>query len=367
MIPLISLKGIQMTIEKREVLNIESLDVLSGETLAVLGPTGSGKTTLLKVMAFLAKPTRGEIFWKGEKIKFPASLSIRRSISMAFQDPLFFGGSVFENISYGLRVRGKKGKELKKKVEEILELFSISHLKFQEARKVSGGEGQKVALARSLVFSPSLLLLDEPLSSLDPLTKEEIIIELKRGIKNFGITCVFVTHDKEEAFAMADRIAVIEKGKILQLGLNSEVFFQPRNLKVARFVGAENLFPALVESNQGGLASLQIPGGTLETVSKILPGKRVIVCIRPEDITLGKDGEAHERITARNRLKGKVMELESTGPVVKVKVDCGIPLKAIITRQSSMDLNLQPGDEVWATFKATACHLIPMEKGERDG
>ncbi len=367
MIPLLSLKGIRMKIENREVLNIESLEVLSGETLAVLGPTGSGKTTLLKVMAFLLKPTRGEIFWKGEKIKFPAPLSLRRSISMAFQDPLFFEGSVFENISYGLKIRGMRGKELKKRVEEILDLFSISHLKYQEARRVSGGEGQKVSLARSLVFSPSLLLLDEPLSSLDPLTKEEITLELKQGIKSLGITCVFVTHDQEEAFAMADRIAVMEKGNILQLGSKSEVFFQPRDLKVARFLGAENLFPAVVESNREGLASLRTSCGFLEAVSEIPQGKKVIVCLRPEDITLGKDGETHERITARNRLKGRVLELESAGPVVKVKVDCGIPLKAIITRQSSLDLNLQPGDEVWATFKATACHLIPMEKGERDG
>ncbi|MCR4429017.1 MAG: ABC transporter ATP-binding protein [Caldiserica bacterium] len=367
MIPLISLKDIGVKVGKREFLEIENLDVLPGETLAILGPTGSGKTTLLKLLAFLIRPFKGEMFWKEEKIQYPVPLSIRRSVSMAFQDTLFFEGSVLENVSYGLRIRGIKGREMNKRVEEVLELFSISHLKNQEARKVSGGEGQKVALARSLVFSPSLLLLDEPFSSLDPLTKEEIILELKRGIKNFQITCIFVTHDQEEAFALADRIAVIDRGRILQIGNKCEVFFRPLNLRVARFVGVENLFPALIVENREGLVSLKTSNWFIEAVSDLSPGKIVTACIRPEDIILGKDGKTHERTTARNRLKGKVIELEPAGAVVKVKVDCGITLKAIITRRSSIDLDLKPGDEVFATFKATACHLIPQEKGERDG
>ena len=247
---ILRLKDVEVALGGKTILNIEELDVRPGEILAILGPTGSGKSTTLKLMAFLIKPKKGELFWQGKTVRFPAPLVVRRSISMTFQDPLPFEGTVFENVAYGLRIRGIKGKELGTRVEEALELFSISHLKNQSARKVSGGEAQRVALARSLVFRPSLLLLDEPLASLDPITKEGMIPELHKVLKQLGITCVYVTHDQEEAFALADRIAVMEQGEIIQVGTKEDVFFKPGDVRVARFVGAENLIPAVILSNE---------------------------------------------------------------------------------------------------------------------
>lgn len=364
---ILRLKDVEVALGGKTILDIEELDVRPGEILTILGPTGSGKSTTLKLMAFLIKPKKGELFWQGKKVRFPAPLVVRRSISMTFQDPLPFEGTVFENVAYGLRIRGIKGKELRTRVEEALELFSISHLKHQSAKKVSGGEAQRVALARSLVFRPSLLLLDEPLASLDPITKEGMIPELHKVLKQLGITCVYVTHDQEEAFALADRIAVMEQGEIIQVGTKEDVFFKPGDVRVARFVGAENLIPAVILSNEEGLVTMKAQGKTLEAVAPFPQGTGVVACIRPEEITLKKDGAALDRVTARNQLPGIVLSLETLGPVIKVSLDCGFQIKALITRRSASDLNLKPGDAIFATFKATAVHVIPEVKGGTNG
>jgi len=358
------LKNVEVTQGGKRTLEIPELDVRKGEILVILGPTGSGKSTTLKLMAFLIKPQRGEVFWQGEKVHFPAPLSVRRSISMTFQDPLPFEGSVFENVAFGLKIRGIKGEDLRVRVEEILELLSIAHLKDKSAKRISGGEAQKVALARALIFHPSLLLLDEPLASLDPLTKKQLESELYRVLKQLGITCVYVTHDQEEALSLADRIAILDRGRILQIGAKEEVFFKPNDVKVARFVGVENLIPAEISANEEGLATMEAMGKTLEAVTPFPPGARVIACIRPEEVTLKKDGVGVEKISARNQLSGKVLSLETLGPVIKVSLDCGLQIKVLITRRSASDLSLKPGDTVLASFKATAVHVIPEDEGE---
>lgn len=362
--PLMQLKNIEVVLEKRKILEIEALDINCGEILTVLGPTGSGKSTILKLLAFLIKPRQGEIFWQGQQVYFPAPLCVRRLISMTFQEPLPFQGTVFENVAYGLRIRGVKGKELKRKVEETLELLGIEHLKNHSARRISGGEAQRMALARALVFHPLLLLLDEPLASLDPLTKDKLKPELYRILKQIGMTCVYVTHDQEEAYFFSDRIAVLDQGKILQVGNKERIFFKPSNAKVAKFVGTENLIPAVVCSQENNLVSLKVGDKTLEAIAPFPPGKKVIACIRPEEITLKKDGVALERVSARNQLPGTIISLDSFGPVAKATLDCGFTLKVLITRRSVFDLNLNPGDFVVATFKATAVHVFSEDEGE---
>jgi len=364
---LMQLKNVEVALEGKKILELEELDVHSREFLTVLGPTGAGKSTILKLMAFLIKPKLGEILWQGEKVNFPVPLHIRRLISMTFQEPLPFQGTVFENVAYGLRIRGIRGKELRVKVEETLELLGISHLKNQSAKRISGGEAQRAALARALVFHPSLLLLDEPLASLDPLTKEKLEPELYRILKQIGITCVYVTHDQEEAYFFADRIAVVDHGKILQVGTKEEVFYRPINAKVARFVGTENLIPAIVCSQENNLVSLKAMDKTLEAIAPFSPGEKVIACIRPEEITLKKDGAALEKVSARNQLPGTIVSIDSLGPVVKATLNCGFPLKVLITRRSALDLNLKPGDLVVATFKATAVHIFSEDTGGKNG
>lgn len=359
---LLALEGVAVEAGGRTILQVERLQVEAGQIVAVLGPTGAGKSTLLRVAHLLERPARGTVRWRGEAIGWPAPLGLRRRITMAFQDPLLFAGTVEENVGYGLLVRGVDSGERARRVAALLELFGIAGLAGRQAGALSGGEAQRVALARALAPEPELLLLDEPLASLDEPIRARLRGDLVAILRRREVSCLWVTHDQGEALAVADRAAVLEGGRVVQVGPPPEVFYRPATPFVAGFVGTGNTLPGRVAAVRDGLVGVDLGGVEIEAVARLGVGARVLACIRPEEVLVGRDGApAHH--SARNRLRGTVVAVVPEGATTRVTVDCGVRLEALVTRRSAEDLGLAPGVAVWLAVKATAVHLI----GEGNG
>ncbi len=232
--------------------------------------------------------------------------------------------------------------------------MSSSSLAHRYPATLSGGEQQKVAIARAIAIEPSVLLLDEPLSALDLRTRAYLREELKRVKEELGITMVHVTHDQTEAMVLADRIAVMMRGRIMQVGMPYEIFNKPQNEELADFVGIENILNGVVRDNEDGVAEIELEGYSIFAVSEYRAGK-VKVFIRPEDITLSRRmGES----SARNIIRARIESVNDMGPLTRVRLDNS--LVALITKHSRESLGLQKGEEVYATFKATSVHVVRL-------
>lgn len=328
-----------------------NLRIFEGEYFVILGHTGAGKTTLLEIIAGLIVPDEGKIWLNGKEI---TTLSPdRRNIGFVYQDyALFPHLSVIENIKFGLKLKKLKNSTITQKVHKIMDLLHISHLASFYPATLSGGEAQRVALARALVIEPQILLLDEPLSNLDHNLREKLQIELKKIHQDLMITTIHVTHDFDEAISLADRIAVIHQGKIMQVGTPIQIFKQPNSELVAKFVGCENLF-------KGNLISQN--GITIFTNKKIniqvatdKEGEGYI-SIHPEEIILSKEPLT---TSARNCFCGKVTKLAEKGLLVRVWVDVGECFVVLITKKSLIEMGLTLGSQVYITFKATAVNVF---------
>ncbi len=343
-------------------LQIPELGVEAGEVLVILGATGAGKSTLLRVMGLVQRPEAGRVRWREAPLPWPPPLLARRRLTMAFQDPLLFAGNVADNVGYGLRLRGLPREERHRRVEAALRLMQIEALAGRDARTLSGGEAHRASLARALVLEPELLLLDEPLTSLDEGVREKLLGDLIGSVRARGLTCVFVTHDQAEAVSIADRIAVVEKGRLAQLGSPDEVFYRPRRASVARLLRTENLLEGRLTRVEDGLASVAVGERAIQVVSGLPVGTRVIACLRPEEIVVSPAGPPPAD-SARNHLPGTIRAVLPLGATVKITVDCGMPLVVLVTRRSGQELGLAVGSAVSLSFKATAVHLIPAETG----
>lgn len=358
---LLRFDDLRQAYDGREVLNIPELTVKEGEIFAVIGPNGSGKSTLLRLVDLLEEPAGGDIvYWNGEKLSELNSdkrKGLARQMAMVFQEPLLFRRSVAANVSYGLKARGMKGQEAHDRVKETLELLGLDGFEERYAPTLSGGEAQKVSLARALAVQPRLLLLDEPFASLDLPTKVALRKEIASLLRSLEITSIYVTHDHLEALEMADRIAVIIDGKIQQIGTPVEIFAYPASKEVADFIGAETLLEGEITANRGGIATVSIDGKELEVMSDLPPGSRVLLMIHPEEVTLF--GREETDTSARNRFTGTVTEMTLLGALVKVRLDCGFSLVSYITRTSREEMGVEEGSHVCAAFKATAVHVIP--------
>ncbi len=221
-------------------LEVPWLKVERGEILALVGPNGSGKTTLLMSMGLLVRPQGGEILLCGQPTNGLSSpLKLRRKVAMVFQEPLLLKGTVMENVSMPLRLRGVRGQEAEKKALQVMERFRIAHLGTRDVRGLSGGEAQRVNLARALAVGPELLLLDEPLSSLDPPTRDELLEDLGALLNTMGTTVVMSTHDRLDGMWLSNRIAIIHQGRILQIGSPGELIREPKHPFVAEFLNLE--------------------------------------------------------------------------------------------------------------------------------
>lgn len=360
---LLALEGVEVVREGKAILSLPRLDVREKEILAVLGPTGAGKSTLLRLLHLLEKPAAGAVSWRGERVSWPAPLPLRRRISMTFQDPLLLSGTTYDNVAYGLSLRGVDGSERRDRVEQALRLFHVEHVARQQARTLSGGEAQRTALARAVVLSPELLLLDEPFAALDAPIRRHLLEDLVRVVRERGITCVYVTHEQAEAFSVADRIAVLRRGRLLQEGTPEEVLFRPTSREAARFLQTGNVLPGLVTQRREAIAEVTVGPRVLFSRADLPEGTPVWACVRREEVLVESPGEASPA-PGLNRFPGTVESVLDHGSTLQLRLDVGFPgfpLQALVTRRVAHDLSPRPGAELVTTFSAASVHLVPRE------
>ncbi len=341
------------------VLENINLDVPTHAVTAIIGPSGAGKTTLLRLIDLLEEPTSGQITF--DDMETPRSegvrLEMRRRMVIVFQKPVVFSGSVYDNVSYGLRIRGYGRRDAGDKVMHALETLDLSGYENRMAKTLSGGEVQRVALARAMVIEPELLLLDEPTANLDPVSTTKVEQLISRIIRELHTTVLMSTHDMAQGQRLADQIGVLIGGSMLQVGNSSDIFNLPNSMQVAHFVGVENVLEGVIESKDQGLVNVSFGSHHVEGLSQLEPGVVVSACIRPEEVTLALT-ITQTSTSARNTFYGTISNITSTGPLVRVVVDCGFQLVALITTRSAQELELQKGTEVWAFFKATGVHIV---------
>lgn len=337
---------------------------LDGAPVTVLfGPSGSGKTTVLRALAGLDRPDEGSIRF-GEERWFDATRALHvspqaRGVGLLFQEyALFPHLSVRANVAYGLHRLPRAEREAR--VAELAQRFAVGDLLARRPAELSGGQRQRVALARALAPRPRLLLLDEPLSALDAPTREALRGELRHLLEQAGVPAIVVTHDRVEALALGDRLAVLSDGRIRQVGPVHEVFSSPVDVEVARVVGTENVFPARVVRRDGGL--IVVRAGETDLVA-VDPGgveDELYACVRAEEVIL-EPLEGHVS-SAQNRLPGAVASRRDEGPLVRITVDCGVKLVALVTRASAERLRLLPGQPVAAAVKAPSVRVVPRSR-----
>jgi tungstate transport system ATP-binding protein len=357
---LIELNGVTHRYDGRPVLEHINLSINQGEIFALIGPTGAGKTTLLRIVDLLEVPGEGEICFDGMHI--PRSrkqrLEMRRRISFIHQKPQVFNLSVYDNVACGLRWRGAAKSVIARKVDHILETVKLEGYKNRNARTLSGGEAQRVALARSMVLEPEVLLLDEPTANLDPVSTARIEHLISHIARQRKTTMIMATHVMSQGQQLADRIGVLLGGKLVQTGNATDIFHSPQSEQVAHFVGMENILEGKIAADDQGITTVNTDGSAIQAVSGYPVGREVCACIRPEEITLALSAP---QSSARNSFRARITRVTFIGPLSRVEMDCGFPLVALVTRISAEELNLQRGTEVYATFKATAVHVIERE------
>jgi molybdate/tungstate transport system ATP-binding protein len=326
-----------------------NLAVGENEFFMLMGPTGAGKTVLLEAIAGLIQADRGRIFVRGREVsRLPSE---KREVGIVYQDQALFPHlSVMENITYGLRFHRVGKEEGKKRMSRLTESLGIQPLLSRLPVNLSGGEKQRVALARALIVQPHVLLLDEPLSAIDPLFREEIRSALKVVHQNSNTTFLMVTHDFGEALALADRGAVIYDGAIEQVGAIHDIFQKPASVAVAEFVGMKNLFEA---SFQNGAASIQ---GHHVLLNRQPDHHHRYVAIRPEDITVSHDSFSLNR---ENAFHGVVSAVANQGFSYEVHIRTGdLSFKALVTKKSLVDLGLREGLDVFISFDPASVHTF---------
>jgi molybdopterin-binding protein len=355
--PLLSVKDLVVKRGDQTVLQVSELEIQKGEVLAIIGPNGAGKSTLLLVLARLMQPHSGQVMYRGLPMQQENDLTYRRRTALVLQEPLLLRQSVFDNVSTGLRFRGISRKEIRKRTDEWLAKLDITSLRNRPAQRLSGGEAQRTSLARAFALQPEILFLDEPFSSLDAPTRTRLLQDLNSLLLQTNITTIFITHDLDEALSIGDRVAVVLGGVLRQVGRPQDVFTLPTDADVAAFVGVETVIAGEVTASEEGQVVVNANGLKLEAVGEYQVGSRVYFCLRPEDVTIST-ASFSTSTSARNQLAGRITSLSPNGPFVRVVVDCGMPIVALITRGSAKEMKLSEGQPAIATFKATAVHLI---------
>ncbi|WP_324752743.1 ABC transporter ATP-binding protein [Roseovarius sp. Pro17] len=348
---LLSIKGAQKHFGSVRAIDGIDLDIHENEFFALLGASGSGKTTLLRMLAGFEIPDAGQIILDGKDVsKVPPN---HRPVNLMFQSyALFPHMSVAQNIAYGLEMEKLPKAQIKSRVDEILEVIQLSHLTKRKPDQLSGGQRQRVALARALVKRPRLLLLDEPLGALDKKLRGEMQLELKRIQSEFGITFIIVTHDQEEALVMADRVAILKDGKLLQSGTPREIYEHPASRFAADFIGVMNFFP--VREKGGKLIAED--GSTIAAEMPLSTGQNGVAAVRPERLRLG--GE-----TGENSIIGTVVATAYHGLDLQVHLKTRAAPEPILMRLTADAAEARPlvkGDQItvhWAARDTRAFAL----------
>lgn len=347
---LLSARGLRQSYHGRTVVEVAELSVATGEVLAVLGANGAGKSTLFRLLLGLERPEAGTVTRTGRT-------------AGVFQRPYLFDGTVADNIAYGLK--DGSAQERRARVTELAELFGLSGMLQSHVHRLSGGEAQRVALARALAVRPDVLLLDEPTANLDAPLRRQFREDLLRSVRALSQSALIITHDSADAFGLADRIAVMEQGRIVQMGTPDELLAEPGTSFVATFTGAELLLNGsitdIVEDlvhvalTEGGAVWAALPRGRSWSVQR---GARVHVAYRPEDVVISPVDSTVE-LSSRNHFHLRVAALSGTAGLIRLRLEGEPPLSAVLTRTSCESLGIHPGREVIAHLKAAALRALP--------
>jgi molybdate/tungstate transport system ATP-binding protein len=343
---MIRIAGLNVTFEEFQLREID-LHIAEHQFFLLMGPTGAGKTVLLEALAGLIPVDSGRIFLGDREItNLPPE---RRGIGIVYQDyALFPHMTVEENITYGLHFHSVSSKIRRERFSRFVETLNLAHLLRRYPETLSGGELQRTALARALMIEPAVLLLDEPLSALDPAFRQEIQELLRRIHENSRITMLMVTHDFAEALSLAEQAAVINQGRIEQVDTIENIFRRPRTPFVADFTGMKNFFPAIYGGFQAKIGNLQVEMG------RQAESDRGFIAIRPEDIVLSTKPLAS---SMRNCFQARIIDVVDRGFFYEVSLDSqGTVLKSLITKGALVELEIEAGRNVYASFKATAVH-----------
>jgi tungstate transport system ATP-binding protein len=360
---IIETKGINKTFKREDdsyqkVLSDINFKVKEGECFTIIGPNGSGKTTLLKIMSLLEPPTDGKVIYNQKDITSltkKEKVEVRRNFSFVRQKPVVLNASVYDNIAYGLKVRELDSQFIEQKVNKMIKTIGLNGMENKNARSLSGGEMQRVAIAMNFVLDPDIYFLDEVSANLDPkniLLLEQFINKIKRKKK----TIIMSTHDKMEAIKFADRIAVLNNGTISQIGSVNDIFTSPKDEYAAVFVGYENVFTGIAKpDNESGLNSIKI-NDMIITASSEAEGF-VKVCIRPESIGIMKSPP--KKVSYQNTFKGRLEEVRDLGNICHIIVNCSSERFLVtITKDSLHNLKLEQGTQVYINFKATDIKIL---------
>lgn len=350
---LIKLKDVTKNYGDITALNHVSLRVRKGEVFTIAGPNGSGKTTMLKIMASIDTPTKGEVHFDGLRVSDSNRSQIRTKCTMVFQKTVLFNTTVYKNIAYGLKLRKFSKNEIDERVENVLDLVKLHGYEKRLAKNLSGGEQQRVSLARALALDTELLLLDEPTANLDPKNVSIIEETMSRVNREFNTTIIMATHNLFQAETITKRAALVLGGKIVQVGTAQEIFRVPSK-HLASFARLENVFSGTSKILKEGTSLIDVGNG-LEIETSLKKSGNATVFVRPEDIILSKKPISS---SARNVFKGKIVEISDLESVVKLKIDAGKQFIVQITKRSFNEMQLNVRSEVFLTFKASSVHTI---------
>ncbi|UCG76616.1 MAG: ABC transporter ATP-binding protein [Gemmatimonadota bacterium] len=352
-------EDLRVSYRERVALSVERIALREGEILGILGPNGAGKSTLMRVLALLQPPTAGRVWFRG-RTGASASLALRRASAAVFQKPHLWSGSVAHNVALGLRFRRAPSSAIQARVRSIAELLAIETLLDEPAANLSGGEAQRVALARALILEPEVLFLDEPTSSLDVEVRAALRQDIERLARTRAGSTLLVTHDRQEAFSLADRIAVLEKGRLVQIGSPADLYEDPATLYIASLTGAEFAVRGRVTGLEDGLLSVSVDGVSLWTVGTAEINATVKVAYRPEDLVLTEPSGDRPLESTRNAFFSTVSETRVLGGLVRVRLEGPPDMVALVTRPAAERLDLRAGSRVSVRIKATALHAFEL-------
>jgi len=349
---MIELMNVTKKFGETTALDNLTLRVQKGEIFTVAGPNGSGKTTMLRVMAGLESQTSGQVYFRDRLVTDNSLSIVRKNSTLVFQNITLFNTTVYGNISYGLRLRGYPEKDIDERVKSSLESVKLSGYEKRSAKGLSGGEQQRVSLARALALNTEVLLLDEPTANLDPKNvsiMEETILRVNR---ERSATVVMATHNMFQAETLADRAALLIGGRIAQIGTPQEVF-RASSEHLASFARLENVFSGNARTLEGGPTIIDLEDG-VEIEAAVRREGKVTAFVRPEDIILSNRKLVS---SARNVFRGKVTKISDFGDVVKLRVDAGKEFTAQITKRSFQEMKINIDSQIYLTFKASAIRI----------
>ena len=333
-------------------LNGVSLKIPQGAVFTLMGPNGSGKTTLLKILACVEKPTKGKVYFDGKLVEEKSMPEFRLKSTMVFQKTVLFNATAYENIAYGLKLRDLSKKEINERVRNVLKLVKLEGYEKRPAKKLSGGEQQRVSLARALALRTELLLLDEPMANLDQRNASIIEAVISQIRQETNTTIILATHDMFQVEKLSEKVALINNGKLVHVGKTREILEHSR--KLADFARIENIFSGVSRITKDGTSRIDV-GNNIQVEASIRRSGKISVFVRPEDIILSKIRFAS---SARNVFEGRIVEILDLGPTVRLRIDAGKQFVVQITKHSFIEMQLNLSSKVFVTFKASSVRTI---------